>query len=345
MLFRSMLAIAGLCVAAIVGGLARAADPQQAVALFFLSAVAALAGLLALVRLWLGRFGRERARAVRSLVAFACRAIAHRPGRAFAVVALVAIAEFLIVAVSSFAIQPHDEPGDRCSPTGGWTHIALFGSPTGIDPADQSQHASMGLSADEQALLAGCTIARLRSTAGSDASCTNLYAPGRPNVLGVGPGFIDRGGFRFAAHAALPPGEENPWTLLEQRGRGAGPIPCVLDQATAQWALKIGGVGDRFTMPGDDGEPIALEIVGLLEPGILQGSVIVGERDFERMFPRRSGYSVALVEAPAGWRPATGGEDPVTGAIAAAWADAAATVQTADSRFASLAAEIGRAHV
>jgi hypothetical protein len=242
------------------------------------------------------------------------------------------------VAVSSFAIVPQVSPGDRRSPTGGWTHIATFGSPTGIDPADPLQHASLGLSADEQAILAGCTIARLRSTAGSDASCTNLYAPGRPNVLGVGPAFIGRDGFRFAVHAPLPAGEVNPWTLLDGSRRGDGPIPCVLDQATAQWALKVGGVGDRFEIPGDDGERLALEIVGLLEPGILQGSVIVGERDFERMFPRRSGYLLALVEAPAGWRPAAGGGDPVTEAIAAAWADAAATVQTASSRFASLAA-------
>ena len=336
--FVAAIAVAAMLVTAIAGGLAQAADPQRAVPLFFLSSVAALAGLLAIVRLWLGRFGRGRTVAVSSLPALACRAIAHRPGRAFSVVAIVAIAEFLIVAVSSFAIVPRETPGDRRSPTGGWTHIATFGSPTGIDPADPLQHALLGLSADEQAVLAGCTIARLRSTAGSDASCTNLYAPGRPNVLGVGPGFVGRGGFRFAAHAALPEGEENPWTLLDWRSRGAGPIPCVLDQATAQWALKVGGVGDRFEISGDDGERLALEIVGLLEPGILQGSVIVGERDFERMFPRRSGYSMALVEAAAGWRPAVAGADPVAGAIAAAWADAAATVQTANGRFESLAA-------
>jgi putative ABC transport system permease protein len=336
--FVAVLAIAGPLLAAALGGLAQAADPKQAVPLFFVSAVAALAGLLAIVRLGLGRFGHGNSRPVRSLVALACRAIAHRPGRAFSVVALVAIAEFLIVAVSSFAIVPQAKPGDRRSPTGGWTHIASFGAPTGIDPTDQLQHAVLGLSADEQATLAGCTIARLRSTAGSDASCTNLYAPGRPNVIGVGPGFIDRGGFRFAAHAALPAGEENPWTLLESADRGVEPVRCVLDQATAQWALKVGGVGDRFEIPDDDGERLMLEIVGLLEPGILQGSVIVGERDFERMFPRRSGYVLALVEAPAGWQPAAGGADPVGKAIAAAWADAAATVQTAGARFASLAA-------
>jgi hypothetical protein len=55
---------------------------------------------------------------------------------------------------------------------------------------------------------------------------------------------------------------------------GGGPVPAILDQATAQWALKLGGVGARFTLPVDAG-PALFEIVGLLEPGILQGYVLV----------------------------------------------------------------------
>ena len=96
-------------------------------------------------------------------------------------------------------------------------------------------------------------------------------------------------------------------------------------------------------IPGDDGGTgngtgIPVEIVGLLEPGILQGSVIVAEKEFERMFPRRSGYSLAVVEAPADALPALGQPDRVAEAVGAAWADAAASVQTARGRFASLSA-------
>ena len=342
-------ALVMLAAAVASGWLARAAEPQQAVLLFFLSGAAALAGLLAIVRLWLGRSGRTRQFPLKTLFGLAWRGITQRPARAFSVVAIVALAEFLIVAVSSFAIVPVDQPGDRRSPTGGWTHIATFGTPTGIDPTDPAQRDGLGLTAEEQASLADCTIARLRSNTGDDASCTNLYAPGQPNVLGVGPAFIDRGGFRFVAHTPLDAGETNPWTLLErdQSAAGTPPIPAIIDQATAQWALKLGGVGARFTIPNadqsDGGADLVLEIVGLLEPGILQGSVVVAEREFERMFPRRSGYSVALVEAPAallpaGLPPTAGRPDRVAAAVAAAWADAAVSVQTAGARFATLSA-------
>ena len=140
--------------------------------------------------------------------------------------------------MSAFALRPPERADDRESPTGGWTHIASFGEPNGIDPADAEVAASLGLSDDDRAVLAGCVIERLRSNGGDDASCTNLYAAIRPTVFGVGPGFVWRGGFRFVAHAPLAAGATNPWTLLEDAKPG-GPIPAILDQATAQWALKL----------------------------------------------------------------------------------------------------------
>jgi putative ABC transport system permease protein len=282
-----------------------------------------------------------RGRVIRTLPQLAWRGIASNRGRALSVAAIVALAEFLIVAVSSFALGPPSRPDDRAAPTGGWTHIATFGAPTGIDPSAPAVRESLGLTDDEQKVIAACSIARLRSNAGDDASCTNLYAAVRPTVIGLGPAFIDRGGFRFVAHAPLGAGSSNPWQLLERDAPAGGksdagpaPLPAILDLATAQWALKIGGVGATFTVPGDDGEPIRLEVVGLLEPGILQGFVLVAEKNFERMFPARSGYSLALVEAPAD-ASLRGG---VADAIAAAWADAGVTVQPALARLASLSA-------
>jgi len=271
------------------------------------------------------RGGRPR-QVARSLAHFAWRNVASRPLRAVSIAAIVAMAEFLVVVVSAFALRPPARTGDRASPTGGWTHLVTFAEPTGIDPTDPDTAALLGLSADEQDALAHGTIARLRSNRGDDASCTNLYAATRPTVLGVGESFIDRGGFRFVSHAPLPAGEANPWTLL--RRAAGGPIPAILDQATAQWALTLGGVGARFTLPGD--EPRELEVVGLLEPGILQGAVIVSESDFARLEPRVSGYGMALVDA---------GTVPVplaSRAIAAAWADAGPAVQLADERLRSL---------
>ncbi|MFM8705458.1 MAG: FtsX-like permease family protein [Planctomycetia bacterium] len=311
------------------------ADPQAAVGLFFGAGCAALAGLLAGVRVLLGRGSAGGRRPLRSLADLAWRGLAHGRSRAFSVAAIVACAEFLIVAVSSFALHAPARPADRDAPTGGWTFMATFGSPTGIDPGDPGARESLGLAAAEVAALEQCSITRIRSSAGDDASCVNLYAPTQPTVLGLGKSFIDRGGFRFVAHAALAPPATNPWTLLDRDVGAAEPVPVIVDQATAQWALRLGGVGARFEFAGDDG-PVMCEIVGLLEPGILQGFLLVSEPGFARLFPRRSGDSLALVDAG----PATDSAavDRVARAIAAAWADAGVSVTRTTDRLRSLQA-------
>ncbi|MFM7034426.1 MAG: FtsX-like permease family protein, partial [Planctomycetia bacterium] len=271
---------------------------------------------------------------VRSLAQLARRGLAHYRSRTVAVIAIVALAEFLVVVVSAFALRLPERPTDRFSPTGGWTHLASFAEPNGIDPTDPETAATLGLSDKDRAVLEACTIERIRVNGGDEASCTNLYATARPAIYGLGPSFIARGGFRFLAHAPLAAGEENAWTLLEREPAAAEPIPAILDEATARWALKVGGVGSRFRLPVTGDAPShELEVVGLLEPGILQGVVIVSERNFLRMEPRRSGYSLALVDATA-VDPST--RSDVGRAVASAWADVGVSVQTSVDRLRSL---------
>lgn len=325
----ALLALVGaLAVTALAGRL----EAQAAVGMFFLSGVLALVGLLSLVRLLLTRGPGGRA-GLKSLVGLAWRGLAHRPSRAFSIAAIVAVAEFLIVAVSAFSLSSPPRPRERSGPTGGWTSIATFAAPTAVNPADTDVSADLGLSDDARQTLAGATLEPIRASAGDDASCTNLYAPARPIVLGVGPRFVARGGFRFTGHAPLTSAssaDTNPWQLLGRTGDG--PIPAILDDATARWALKLGGVGARFTLPDDEGTLVEFEIVGLLEPGILQGWVIVAESDFQAVFPSRSGAAMALIDA---------GEEPpaaVDRAASAAWVDAGVTIQPTLERLRSLSA-------
>jgi len=324
------IAVLGLGAAVLTAFAGSHADPARAVAAFFGAGFLALAGLLAVARLLLdARPGRP----LGSLTQLARRGLARTAGRGFAVAAIVALAQFLVVAVSSFAVRPPADPSDRRGPTGGYALLAAFGTPTHVDPLDAEARAALGLSAAEERAVARCTVERLRSTAADDASCTNLYAAGRPTVLGAGSAFIQRGGFTFVGHAALPDGTTNPWTLLERPD--SGPVPAIVDQATAQWALKLGGVGASFTVEDDAGRPVACEIVGLLAPGILQGVVIVAERRFEQIFPGRSGYGLALVDDAS--VPATDRAVARAG-LERAWADSGVTVTAALDRLRSLLA-------
>jgi hypothetical protein len=307
---------------------ARSADAARAVGLFFAAGILCLVGVLALVRAWLGRLAAGRGRGLSSLGGLAGRGLTHGPGRAFAVAAMVAVAEFLVVAVSAFRLGD-PAVADRSGPAGGWAALATFGNPTAVDPSAPAIRDTLGLDAAEADALAGCEVALLRSSAGDDASCTNLYASVRPVVHGVGPGFIARGGFRFSAVAEPV---ANPWTLLERSAPGE-PLPAILDAATAQWALKLGGVGATFSLPDATGNPVTLRIVGLLDPGILQGAVIVSERAFSALFPRASGYAMALA-AP---RPGVDGR-AFEDALATAWADAAVTIEPAATRLRRLQA-------
>jgi putative ABC transport system permease protein len=329
----------GLAITAVVASLAIAgtgvrAEGAAATGAFFGSGVAALTGMLAAVRLWLVHARRHRP--VRTLMQFARRGLAHRPGRALAVATIVGIAQFLIVAVSAFALRPPVDPSDRHSPTGGWTAITTFGEPTAVNPSAPEMRERLGLGSEAADALAACDIALLRSSGGDDASCTNLYAAARPTVIGVGPGFVTRGGFRFLAQSGASDAATtaNPWLLLD-RDPDAGPIPVVLDQATAQWALRVGGIGSRFNVTGDEGAAIPCEVVGLIDGGILQGFVIVSERSFARMFPARSGYGLALIDDT---RVAAARRADVGPALATAWADAVVTTVSAGERLRQLQA-------
>lgn len=325
----------GVALAAAMGLalLASRAAATAAVGLFFAAGAAALVALLAAV--WAMLVGTGARPAVRTLPALAARLLAAQPGRAFAIAAIVACGQFLVVAVSAFALREPIDADDRRSPTGGWSAIATFGEPTSINPLDEGVRAGLGLTPDQDRAVSRCGIALVRSSAGDDASCTNLYATTQPTVIGVGPSFIDRDGFRFVDHAPLSgDAAGRPWRLLDEPCP-EGAVPAVLDQATAQWGLKLGGVGARFTVADEAGAAVPCVVVGLLEPGILQGRVIVAEREFQRLFPSRSGYALALVDATpldAAARAA------LPDAVRTVWADAGVALETTTSRLRALQA-------
>lgn len=333
---RAAAAVAGVLALATAAGLALLASRSaatSAVGLFFAAGAAALVALLAAV--WVMLVGSGARPAARTLPALATRLLSAQPGRAFAIAAIVACGQFLVVAVSAFTVRDPVDVDDRRSPTGGWSLIATFGEPTSIDPSDAGVRAGLGLTPDQDRAVSQCGIALVRSNSGDDASCTNLYATTQPTVIGVGPSFIDRDGFRFVDHAPLGgDAAGRPWRLLDA-ACADGAVPAVLDQATAQWGLKLGGVGARFTVADEAGTAVPCVIVGLLEPGILQGRMIVAERDFQRLFPSRSGYALALVDTTPLDAAARAS---LPDALRTVWADAGVALESAAARLRALQA-------
>jgi ABC-type antimicrobial peptide transport system permease subunit len=134
----------------------------------------------------------------------------------------------------------------------------------------------------------------------------NLYRPAEPRILGVSQAMIDRGGFVFAGSIAESPEErENPWRLLDSDRGGNGAeadqqiVPAIGDYNTLTWVLQL-GLGDQIQLTGDRGEPVTLQIVGMLRGSLFQGELLIGETNFVRHFPSQSGYRFFLIEAGTG---------------------------------------------
>jgi len=231
----------------------------------------------------------------------ALRNAGRNVGRSTATIALMASAAFLIVAVSAFRMSPTDEGVGR------FDLLAESSQPIYDDlnsPAGRKE-----LLADKADVLAGGTVLSLRLKAGDDASCRNLYQPTQPRILGVTPQMIayfdDRdlpAHFGWSASAAKSEDENaNPWRLLANPSAANQPVPVILDQNTAMYSLRLyGGVGQTFEVTYSGTATITFRVAGLLSNSVLQGSLLIGEADFKRLFPQTSGYRFFLIRSPPG---------------------------------------------
>ena len=244
-----------------------------------------------------------------SLRWLAARNVARNPGRSTLTIGLMAVASFLIVAMSSFRLAP------TASGTGGFDLMAESAEPVFGDWSTPEGREE--LLDDQAAVLDGSIVLPLRLQAGDDASCKNLYQASQPQILGMTEPFIRHfddpavQAFAWAVSAAESPAERaNPWRLLSVAGgpgRAGAPgsdpsppaIPVVIDRNTAMYSLHLyGGVGEEFELTYPEAGPVRFRVAGLLSNSILQGGLMIGEADFARRFPGVSGYRYFLVASP-----------------------------------------------
>ena len=87
-------------------------------------------------------------------------------------------------------------------------------------------------------------------------------------------------------------------------------------------------LGEELVIERPGSHPIRLRLVGALQGSLFQGELIVGERDFLRVFPEYDGYRFFLLEPPTGQGP------EVTRLLESRLSDLGLDVQSADERLA-----------
>ncbi len=224
--------------------------------------------------------------------------VGRNPLRSTLSIGLMACASFLIVSISAFQLSPSE------SGVGGFDLIGQTATPLYRSLNDPLVRADiLGTDADK---LSDAEIVAMRLRPGQDASCNNLYQASQPQVLGMPPMIsAATADTPFQWAAAVPRPDEidqatawSPWDALPQSASGTAedPVPLVLDQNTAMWSLQMrGGVGEVRPFSWREGETIYFRVVGLLSNSVLQGSLIIGERNFEKLFSNISGQRMFLV--------------------------------------------------
>ncbi len=247
------------------------------------------------------------------------------PLRSSLAIGLIAIASFLVLSMSLFQASPTE------SAIGGFSLQATSSLAIPRDLSDASQLRQV--LGPEVEKLGETRIFSFRDRPGDDASCNNLYKAAEPRVIGVGRSFSDyissqpaSKQFPFAAAMKLDANDalSTPFQLLDRTADGSeqNPIPVILDQNTAMWSLHRGAaIGEVFQFEFDN-VPIYFKTVGLLRNTVLQGVLLIDEKNFQNRFPKINGYQFFLMDT------AGADESIVTAVLERGFGDEGFDVQT-----------------
>lgn len=287
-------ALAALVGAVLLLGWAWTMSERERVGLFF-----GVGGLLLLAGCagfgWRLRRGTGLARPPRSLWALALGEAGRQPLRGVLVAGLMATVSFLLATLALYD-PPEASRYERASGTGGFAWWAESAIPVHSDLNTAAGRRRYGLAGED---LAGVSVVGLRVHRADDASCLNLARAQRPQIVGVEARALgSRGAFRFVRTASRShPDPAEGWAELVREAGAPDVVPAVADEATLVWGLGL-GVGDELAAVDGRGRPFRLRFVGMIEPSVLQGSVLIDARAFEERYPGGSGFTGFLVDAP-----------------------------------------------
>jgi putative ABC transport system permease protein len=277
---------------AMAAGAARQHGEGAAVYFFMAGGLLLISGI-ALCRMLLARLERSASAGEMTIASLGVRNTSRRWGRSLAAVALLASGSFLVVAVGANRKNASEGAEERSSGTGGF---ALYGEAS--LPVYQDLNTAEGLQAFglDKEDIGGAQFVAMRLREGDEASCLNLNRAQAPRLLGVDPEALrQRKAFTFGKVFDAT-SSNDPWGMLDKTFDD-GAIPVVGDGNTVTWSLGK-AMGDTLDYLDDRGTKRKLRIVGVLTGSILQGGLVMSERNFTALFPSQSGYQIFLIDAP-----------------------------------------------
>jgi putative ABC transport system permease protein len=296
--------IGGLSAALALGLIASALSKRETASAdtFFSAGALLLIAGLGFAAAWLGRMARASMAAAGgdsadtlTLGGLGVRSSTRRRKRSLATIALLACGVFLIAAIGVFRLDATADAAKRSSGTGGFALIGESALPVTYDLNSQVGRDFYSLNSAD---LKGVSVVPFRVRDGDDASCLNLNRAQKPRLLGVNPQALQgRQAFTFTDIQKGLAADKG-WLLLNAESTKApDEIPAIGDENSIQWALDK-KIGDTVDYTDERGRPFKLRLVGALANSVLQGSLIIDEREFVKRFPGESGYRMFLIDAP-----------------------------------------------
>ncbi len=272
------------------------ATGEAASGIFFGAGLLLMISLLCFARLLVKgldtALGPGRAGATVAVVTGPVRAgvlnVTRHQGRSLLVMVLLATGSFLTIGTLSMKQDPAANLTQTSSGSGGFGAMVELSIPLPGDKGDEAVH---------KALEAEAVVLPVRVHEGDEAGCLNLNHALQPRLLGVSS--EDAQDLR----AFDQPGTNSSvWSLLQHPMTDntipvlAGDLTTVEYGLQAQVGLRDGSV---YEYTGEDGTVWRLRVVGALpvRTGVLQGSLIVDEALFTRMYPSASGHGLWLVRS------------------------------------------------
>jgi putative ABC transport system permease protein len=236
---------------------------------------------------------RHHATANLSLPTLALRNATRNRTRSLLCVALIALASFTLVTVSSMESATPRNTFDKKSGAGGYALIVETDIPLLADLNTlEGRQLLMRQASAKDPHWSNAKFAMMRSWAGQDISCLNITRPDSPKILAVPNSMMQSDRFSFAGKIKDTP---NPWDLLNDPQDDPNTIPVIADDESAQYILKL-KIGDTMPLTDAAGRPRKLKLVATLAGSIFQSEMLMSEPNFLKLFPAQSGFSTILVE-------------------------------------------------